>query len=90
MGTTNHPILLGRLHRLHVQAKKYFGDMAATTGSSGFSSNFHGITSEDVSCPPSLATASILDISELVSAFSLSADAQTDQIIALMAAIMDQ
>ena len=72
------------------KAKKYRGDMAATTGSSGFSSNFHGITSEDVYCPPSLATASTLDFSELASAFSLAADVQTVQITALMTAMMDQ
>ena len=72
------------------KAKKYRRDTAATTGSDGFSSNFHGITSEDVSCPPSLATASTSDISELASAFSLAADAQTAQITALMAAMMDQ
>ena len=72
------------------KAEKYRRDTAATTGSAGFSSNFHGITSEDVSCPPSLATTSTSDISELVSAFSLDADAQTAQITALMAAMMDQ
>ena len=40
------------------KAEKYRCDTAETTGSSGFSSNFHGITSEDVSFPPSLATTS--------------------------------
>ena len=64
--------------------------MAETTGSAGFSANFHGITSNDVSQPPSLATASTSDISELASAFSSAADAQTSQITALMAAMMEQ
>ena len=56
--------------------------MAATTGSAGFSSNFHGITSDEVSHPPSLATASTLYIYELASDFSLAADAQTAKITA--------
>ena len=72
------------------KAEKYRRDTAATTGSAGFSSNFHGITSEDVSCPPSLATASTLDISELASAFSLDADAQTAQITALVVGTLNQ
>ena len=71
------------------KAKKYRRDTAAKTGSAVFSSNFHGIKSEDVSCPPSLATASTSDISELASAFSLAAGAQTAQIIALMAAMTE-
>ena len=72
------------------KAKRYRRDKAETTGSAGFSSNFHSITSEDVSQPPSLATASTSDISELASAFSFDADAQTAQITAFMAAMMDQ
>ena len=52
--------------------------------------NFHGITSEDASQPPYLTTASTSDISELASAFSSAADAQTTQITALMATMMDQ
>ena len=72
------------------KAKKYRRDMAETTGSAGFSANFHGITSEDASQPPSLTTASTSEISELGSAFSSSADAQTAQITALMEAMMDQ
>ena len=72
------------------KAEKYRCDTAETTGSAGFSANFHGITSDDVSQPPSLATASTSDISELTSAFSSAADAQTSKITALMAAIMDQ
>ena len=72
------------------KAEKYRRDTAETTGSAGFSSNFHGITSDDVSHPPSLATASTSDISELASAFSYAADAQTAQITAFMAATMDQ
>ena len=40
------------------KAEKYRRDTSETTGSAGFSSNFHGITSEDVSHHPSLATAS--------------------------------
>ena len=71
-------------------ADKYRRDTTATTGSSVFSSNYHGITSEYVSCPPSLATASTSEIYELASAFSLAADAQTAQIRALMVAMMDQ
>ena len=65
-------------------------DTAEITGSAGFSANFHGITSDDASQPLSLTTASTSDISELVSAFSSAADAQTAQITALMAAMMDQ
>ena len=72
------------------KAKKYRRDTAETTGSSGFSANFHGITSEDASQPPSLTTASTSDISKLASTFSSAADAQTAQIAALMAAMMDQ
>ena len=72
------------------KADKYRRDTPEKTGSSGFSSNFHGITSEDVSYPPSLATVSTLDISELASAFSLDADAQTAQITALVAVTMNQ
>ena len=72
------------------KAKKYWRETAETTGSAGFSANFHGITSDDVSQPPSLATASTSDISELASAFSSAADAKTAQITALMAAMMDQ
>ena len=48
--------------------EKYRHDTTETTGSSGFSSNFHGITSDDVSHPLSLATASTSEISELASA----------------------
>ena len=51
---------------------------------------FHGITSDDVSQPSSLATASTSDISELASAFSSSDDAQTAQFTAMMTAMMDQ
>ena len=72
------------------KAEKYRRNTAETTGSAGFSANFHGITSEDASQPPSLTTASTSDISELASAFSSAADAQTAQITALMAAMMDQ
>ena len=72
------------------KADKYRHDTAATSGSAGFSSNFHGITSEYVYSPPSLATASTSDISELASAFSLASDSQTAQITALIAAMMDQ
>ena len=57
------------------KAEKYWRDTAATTGSAGFSFNFHGITSEDVSCPPSLATTSTSEIYELASDFSLVTDA---------------
>ena len=64
--------------------------MAETTGSAGFSANFHGITSDDASQPPSLATASTSNISELASDFSSAADAQNSQITALMADMMDQ
>ena len=71
------------------KAEKYRRETAATTESAGFSSNIHGITSEYVSGSPSLATTVTLDISELASAFSLAADAQTAQITALMAAIID-
>ena len=59
------------------KAKKYRRDMAETTGSSGLSANFHGITSDDASQPPSLATASTSEISELVRAFSSAAEVQT-------------
>ena len=69
------------------KVEKYRRNTSETTGSAGFSANFHGITSEDAYQPPSLTTAS--DISELASAFSSAADAQTAQITALMAAIMD-
>ena len=72
------------------KAEKYRLDTAETTGSAGFSANFHGITSNDVSQPPSLATASTSDISELASALSSAANAQTAKITALMAAMMDQ
>ena len=72
------------------RADKYRRNTAATTGSAGFSSKFHGITSEDVSGPPSLATTATSDISELASAFSAVYDAQTAQITALMAAMIDQ
>ena len=68
---------------------KYRRNTAETTGSVGFSANFHGITSDDASQPPSLATASTLDISELARAFSSAANAQTSQITALMVAMMD-
>ena len=71
-------------------AEKYRRDTAEITGSAGFSANFHGITSEDASQPPSLTAASTSDISKLASAFSSAADAQTSQITALMAAMMDQ
>ena len=59
------------------KAEKYRRDTVETTGSAGFSSNFHGITLEEVSGLPSLATTATLDISELASAFSSSANAQT-------------
>ena len=72
------------------RADKYWRETAETTGSAGFSANFHGITPEDASQPPSLTTTSTSDISELVSAFSSAADTQTAQIAALMAAMMDQ
>ena len=73
------------------KAEKYRRDTAETTGSAGFSANFQGITLEDASPPSSLTTASTSDISELASAFSsAAADAQTAQITALMAAMMDQ
>ena len=72
------------------KAKKYRRDTAETTGSAGLPANFHGITSDDASHPPYLATASTSEISELASAFSSAADAQTSQITALMAAMMDQ
>ena len=72
------------------KAEKYRRDTAETTGSAGFSAKFHGITSDDASQPPSLATASTSDISELASAFSSAANAQTAQITSLMAAMMDQ
>ena len=72
------------------KAEKYRRDTAETTGSAGFSANFHGITSEDASQPPYLTTASTSDISKLASAFSSAADAQTAQIMALMAEMIDQ
>ena len=72
------------------KAEKYRRDTAETTGSAGFSSNFHGITSEDTSQTPFLTTTSISDISELASDFSSAADAKTAQITALMVAMMDQ
>ena len=72
------------------KAEKYRRDTAETTGSAGFSTNFHGITSGDASQPPSLTTASTSDISEMAIAFFSAADAQTAQITALMAAMMDQ
>ena len=72
------------------KAEKYRRNTAETTGSAGFSANFHGITSEDASQPPSLTTASTSDISKMARAFSYAADAQTSQITALMAAMMDQ
>ena len=75
---------------LMYKTEKYRRDTAETTGSAGFSANFHGITSDDVSQPPSLATASTSEISALESAFSSSAYAQTAQITALMEAMMDQ
>ena len=72
------------------KAKKYRHDTAEINWSAGFSANFHGITSDDVSQPPSLAIASTSDISELASAFYSAADAQPIQITALMVAMMDQ
>ena len=42
------------------KAEKYRRDTAETTGSAGFSANFHGITSDDASQPPYLVTASTL------------------------------
>ena len=72
------------------KAKKYRRETAETTGSAGFSDNLHRITLGDSSQPPSLTTTSTSDISELASAFSSTADAQTAQIAALMAAMMDQ
>ena len=72
------------------KAEKYRRDTAETTVSAGFSANFRGIISCDVSQPPSLATASTSDTSELSSALYSATDAQTDQIIALVAAMMDQ
>ena len=75
---------------LMYKAEKYRRNTAETTGSAGFLANFHGITSEDASQPPSLTTASTSDISELASAFYSTADAQTAQITALVAAMMDQ
>ena len=72
------------------KAEKYRHNTAETTGFAGFSDNFHGITSEDASQPPSLTTASTSDISKLASDFSSAANAQTAQITALMAAMMDQ
>ena len=75
---------------LMYKAEKYRRNTAETTGSAGFSSNFHVIISDDVSHPTSQATASTSDISELASAFSSAADSQTAQIKSLMAAMMDQ
>ena len=72
------------------KAEKYRRDTSATTRSAGFSANFHIITLKDVHCPTSLAITSTSDISELESAFSSAADAQTSQITALMAAMIDQ
>ena len=72
------------------KVKKYRRDTVETTGYAGFSPNFHGITSDDVSHPPSLATASTSYIYELASAFSSAADAQTAQITALMVVMMYQ
>ena len=72
------------------KAEKYRSNTAETTGSAGFSSNFHGITSDDVSHLPSLATASTSDIYELASDLSSAADAQIAQITALIVAMMDQ
>ena len=72
------------------RAEKYQRDTAATTRSAGSSSNFHAITSEYISSPPSLATTATSDISELASTFSATADAQTAQITALMAAMVNQ
>ena len=72
------------------KADKYQRDTTEKTGSSGFPANFHGITEDDTSKPPSLDTASTPDISELASAFSSAADSQTAQITALMAEMMDQ
>ena len=72
------------------KVEKYRRDTAETTGAAGFSASFHGITGDDASQPPSLATASTSEISELASAFSYAADAQTAQITALMAVMMDQ
>ena len=72
------------------KADKYRRETAATTGSAGFSANFHSITLEEVHCPPSLATTATSDIFELASAFSSAADAQTTQITALMTAMIDQ
>ena len=72
------------------KAKKYRRNTEETTGSAGFSANFHDITSDDASQPPTLATAFTSDISELASAFSSTANAQTAQITALMAVMMDQ
>ena len=67
------------------KAKKYPRDTC-----NGLFASFHGITSDDTSQHPSLATTSTSDISELASAFYSAADAQTAQITALMAAMMDQ
>ena len=72
------------------KAEKYRRDTAETTGSAGFSANFHGITPENASPPPSLTTASTFDISKLASDFSSATDTQTAQITDLMAAMMSQ
>ena len=60
---------------LMYKAEKYRRDTAETTGSAGFSANFHGITPEDASQPPSLTTTCTSDISKLASAISSAADA---------------
>ena len=59
------------------KSEKYWRGMAETTGSAGFSANFHRTTSEDAYLPPSLTTASTSNISELAGTFSSAADAQT-------------
>ena len=72
------------------KAEKYLRNTSTITGSAGFSANCHSITLEDVHFPPSLATTDTSCISELASAFYLAVDAQTAQITALMAAMIDQ
>ena len=72
------------------KAEKYRRNTTKKTGSAGFSANFHGITSDDASQPPYQANSPTSDISELASAFYSAADAQTAQITALVAAMMDQ
>ena len=67
------------------KAEKYRRDTCT-----GLSANFHGITSDDTSQHPSLATTSTSDISELASAFSSTANDQTAQITPPMTVIMDQ